>query len=176
MTSLSLLHKNSTAFPLTLSASPFHGALHNWGIALCCQAETKTGEEADRLFALAGEKYQAALKIKPDKYEALNNWGNALFRQAKTKTGEEADRLFAQSKDLLLKAETILPGSAAYNIARLSAIRGQEDECRKWLEKCLDLGVMPSRQHLEKDNDLENIRENCSICQLAYPSKLIYNL
>ncbi len=129
------------------------------GNSLFEQATTKTGEEADRLFALAGEKYQAALKIKPDKHEALNSWGVALYGQAKTKTGEEADCLLAQSKDLLLKAESILPGSAAYNIACWSAIRGQEDECKKWLEKSLDLGVMPSRQHLEKDQDLEKVRE-----------------
>ena len=129
------------------------------GNSLSEQAKTKTGEDADRLFALAGEKYQAALKIKPDKDEALNSWGIALYDQAKTKTGEDADRLFAQSKDLLLKAESILSGSAAYNIACWSAIRGQEDECKKWLEKGLDLGVMPSRQHLEKDLDLENVRE-----------------
>ena len=134
-------------------------ALNNWGLALCKQAETKTGEEADRLFALAGEKCQAALKIKPDYHEALNNWGLALYRQAETKTGEEAGHLFAQSKDLLLKAESILPGISAYNIACWCAIRGQEDECKEWLEKCLNLKVMPSRQHLEKDNDLENIRE-----------------
>ena len=110
------------------------------GYSLTEQAKTKTGEKAECLYAQAVEKYQAALQIKPDTYEAFSNWGNALASQAKTKTGEEADRLFALSKDLLLKAETILPGSAAYNIARLSAIRGQEDECRKWLEKCLDLG------------------------------------
>src|SRR3989304_1706041 len=136
-----------------------HEALNNWGLALYRQAETKTGEEADRLFALAGEKFHASIKIKPDYHEALNNWGLALYRQAETKTGEEAGHLFAQSKDLLLKAESILPGISAYNIACWCAIRGQEDECKEWLEKCLNLKVMPSRQHLEKDNDLENIRE-----------------
>lgn len=146
------------------SLTPEFTELASWayimqGNALFEQAQTKTGEEADRLFALAGKKYQAALKIKPDKHEALNNWGNALFSQAKTKKGKKADCLFAQSKDLLLKAESILPGSAAYNIACWCAIRRQEDECKKWLEKSLDLGVMPSRQHLEKDQDLEKVRE-----------------
>ena len=136
-----------------------HEALYNWGLALSAQAKTKTGVEADRLFAQAGEKYQAALKIKPEMHEALNNWGLALSDQAKTKRGEDADRLFAQSKELLLNAESISPVSAAYNIACLSALQGQEEECKKWLEKCLDLGVLPSRQHLEKDRDLEKVRE-----------------
>ncbi len=123
------------------------------------QAKNKTGNEADRLFALAGEKYEAALKIKPDYHDVLNNWGVALYDQAKIKNGEEADRLFVQSKELLLKAESILPGSAAYNIACLHAIRGQENECKEWLGKCINSGVMPSRRHLEEDRDLENVRE-----------------
>ena len=147
-------------FQETLKIKPdMYNALNNWGNVLFRQAKTKTGKKAECLYAQAVEKYQAALKIKPDDHEALSKWGNALFSQAKTKTGKDADRLFAQSKDLLLKAESISPGSAAYNIACWCAIRGQEDECRKWLEKCLDSGVMPSRQHLEKDMDLENVRE-----------------
>ncbi len=58
------------------------------------EAQTKTGEEADRLWALAGEKYAAALAITPNKPEARNNWGIALADQAQTKTGREADRLW----------------------------------------------------------------------------------
>ena len=52
------------------------------GNILAEQAGTKTGAEADRLWVLAGEKYAAALAIKPDLHEALNNWGNALDDQA----------------------------------------------------------------------------------------------
>jgi hypothetical protein len=47
------------------------------------QARTKTGEEADRLWVLAGEKYEEALKIKPDFYEALYNCSIALEALAK---------------------------------------------------------------------------------------------
>ena len=76
-------------------AGPLSWAYLMQGNALSAQAKTKSGEEADRLFALAGEKSQAALQIKPDMHEALNNWGTALSAQARTKSGEEADRLFA---------------------------------------------------------------------------------
>lgn len=110
--------------------SDYHEALNNWGLVLSSQAKTKTGKKTDRLFTLAMKKYQEALEIKPDYHEALNNWGYALFSQAKTKTGKEADRLFTQSKDLLLKAESISPGISAYNIACWCAIRGQENEWR----------------------------------------------
>jgi tetratricopeptide (TPR) repeat protein len=60
-------------------------------------AQTKTGSEADKLFEEAYKKYEAALKIIPDKHDALNNWGNALSEQAKTKTGPEADKFFEEA-------------------------------------------------------------------------------
>ncbi|MBI2862687.1 MAG: SIR2 family protein, partial [Chloroflexi bacterium] len=75
-------------------AEPLAWALLMQGNALLYQAETKSGEEADRLFTQAYDKYQQALQIKPDFHEALNNWGTALSDQAKAKSGEEADQLF----------------------------------------------------------------------------------
>ena len=83
----------------------------NWGDALLDQARTKQGEQADRLFEQAYEKYPAALKIKPDMYAAFNNWGNALSEQAKTKhkQGEEADRIFEQAYEKYQAALKIKP-------------------------------------------------------------------
>ena len=89
-----------------------HEALNFLGTALSAQAKTKTGAEADGLFAQAGEKYAAALRIKPDKHEALDNWGNALSDQAKTKTGAEADGLFAQAGEKYAAALRIKPDNA----------------------------------------------------------------
>jgi tetratricopeptide (TPR) repeat protein len=80
----------------------FHAPL-SWayvmqGNALFEQAKLKRGEEADRLFALTAEKYQAALRIKPDMPDALYNWGTALLEQAKLKRGEEASRLYSDAR------------------------------------------------------------------------------
>ena len=82
------------------------------GNALADQAQTKTGAEADRLWTLAGEKYEAALKIKPDMHEALNNWGIALDDQARTKTGAEADRLWTLAGEKYEAALKIQPDHA----------------------------------------------------------------
>ena len=61
------------------------------------------------MFALAGEKYAAALAVKPDKHEVLNNWGVSLFDQARMKTGEEAYRLFALAGEKYAAALAIKP-------------------------------------------------------------------
>jgi tetratricopeptide (TPR) repeat protein len=63
------------------------GLYHQW-------AKIKMGVEADRLFSLACEKYEAAFQ-NPTMHQVLNDWGIVLCDWAKTKSGAEADRLFA---------------------------------------------------------------------------------
>jgi len=84
-------------------------SFNRWGNALLVQAQTSQGEEADRLFEQAYKKFQAALKIKPDKHEAINNWGTALSTQAKTKQGDQADRLFEKAYEKYQAALKINP-------------------------------------------------------------------
>jgi tetratricopeptide (TPR) repeat protein len=93
------------------------------GNALSNEAKIKDGEEADRLFALASEKYQAAVNIKPDDPDTLSNWGTALTDQAKIKDGEEADRLFALAAEKYQAAFKLRPGhpNALYNRLHLLA-------------------------------------------------------
>ena len=79
------------------------------GNALSDHAKAQTGEEAGRLYTLAGESYAAALASKPDKHEALNNWGVALSDHAKTQTGEEADRLYSLAGEKYAAALAIKP-------------------------------------------------------------------
>ena len=70
----------------------------SWGYVVAgnefaSKTQGQSSEEAVRLWKLAGERYEAALKIKPDKHEALYNWGNALVQQSLIETGAEADQL-----------------------------------------------------------------------------------
>ena len=82
-------------------------------------AKQETGAEADALFAADGEKYGAALAIKPDKHETFDNWGNALSDQAKQKTGAEADALFAAAGKKFEAALAVKPDDKEllYNLA-----------------------------------------------------------
>jgi tetratricopeptide (TPR) repeat protein len=136
-----------------------YDTLNNWGLILADQARTRSGDEADRLFQLASEKFQVALKIKPSKYDVLYNWGLSLFDQARTKSGDEADNFFKQSFKKLSRAEEIIPGSCSYNLACLSALRGDLEGCRTWLEKAPQYGTLPDLFYLQCDSDLESVRE-----------------
>jgi tetratricopeptide (TPR) repeat protein len=97
------------------------------GDVLYNQAKTKSGVEKEELYKQASEKYEAALKIKPDMHQALTNWGNALYNQAKTKSGIEADELYKQANEEYEAALMIEPdyyqalnnwGNALYNQAK----------------------------------------------------------
>jgi len=138
-----------------------------WGLALSDWALRKEGAEADRLFGEAGERYGAALAIKPDKHEALNNWGNALSDWALRKEGAEADRLSGRRGRKLLRAEEIGPGFGAYNLACVSARSGDEDGCRDWLAKSQTAGRLPSKEKLLTDPDLESVRETSWFVELV---------
>jgi tetratricopeptide (TPR) repeat protein len=134
-------------------------ALSNWGAALSDQAAAKTGKEAGGLFKAAYDKYAQALAIEPENYEALSNWGATLLEQAKAKTGEEAEGLHARARAVLLSAEALSPGTAAYNLACVCALEADPDGCRQWLRAAKKAGHLPKREHLLKDPDLEVVRK-----------------
>jgi Tfp pilus assembly protein PilF len=105
------------------------------GNLLSNRASMNCGEEADKLFRQAAEKYQAALNHKPDYHEARNNWGVSLYYQAKTKSGAESDQLFEQAKDKFREALKQKPnyyealnnlGAVLYEQAKAKA--GEEHE------------------------------------------------
>lgn len=147
-------------FEAALNIKPdYYEALYNWGITLCNLALQMTDQEADQLFTQACEKFELTLRIKPDTHQALHGWGLALLCCAKHKPGEEADRLLGQSRDKLLAAESISPGSATYYLACISALLGDEAQCRDWLRTSRQHGCLPSREHLASDPDLRTVRE-----------------
>lgn len=137
-----------------------HEAWYNWGNALMKQAESKDGEVADRLYKEAYEKYEKAVEINPDKHEVWSNWGTALIKQAKSKGGEAVDQVYQIACDKLIHANELVRGCADYNLACVFALRGDDKQCRKYLESCAEQGYLPESKYLLHDSDLNNVR-NC---------------
>jgi len=135
-----------------------HEALNNWGGLLLEQANRASGQEASRMFEAASEKYAAASAIKPDDHQVLNNWGSLLLEQAKRASGEEASRLFAAAEEKL-KASLQIDSSKTYNLACLAAVRGDELQCRQYLETAEGHMTLPGFEHLVTDKDLDTMRD-----------------
>ncbi len=122
------------------------------------RADTKTGAAADRLFKQAGEKYATVLKIKPNDPGVLNNLGATCLHQAQKKKGAAANKLYTMAEKKLLKAEEISKGITMYNLACVSARRGDVKQCREWLYRAHRKGTLPKRKHLETDSDMDRVR------------------
>ena len=133
-----------------------------WGIALSDQAKTKRGDGADALWRKAGEKFEQALKIKPDLHEALNNLGNALSHQAMTKSGAEADALFGQAGEKYQQALKLKPDKheALYNLACLSALQNDPDSAVRWLRRLQKSKPKANRSQIDSDDDFDRIRDH----------------
>ncbi|GAG20494.1 unnamed protein product, partial [marine sediment metagenome] len=131
------------------------------GITLSRQARTKDGEEAGRLFALAAEKFQAAVNIKPDDPHNLSNWGAALSDQAGTKQPEEANRLFALAAEKYQAALNIKPDlhDALYNRACLYSLTGRLKESLNDLKEAISHDAT-YRKIAREDNDFDKLRSD----------------
>jgi tetratricopeptide (TPR) repeat protein/NAD-dependent SIR2 family protein deacetylase len=113
-------------------------ALNNWGTALNEMARLSGTPpvEARKLYDEAIQKHQQALVIKPNYAPALNNWGTAIVDIAclPDTTAENRQVLLTEAESFSSKAETLEKGGGSLSLARIAAVRGQEDQAKEWLE------------------------------------------
>ena len=113
--------------------------LTNWGNAL---------DNSER-HAEAIEKYALADAVRPDHPDTLNNWSIALMKSG----------LYDGALEVLDRLDAVDPARAAYNLACVHALKGQDEECRAALTRAEDLDALPSREHMEADSDLDAVRD-----------------
>ena len=129
-----------------------YDAFFNWGLALF---ELATKQQDPEGFKKAIAKYKEALYIKPDMHEALKNWGGTALRiWYSTKNPAYLD----QASEVLKKAEALKPEDC-YNGACLAAIKCDDAGCEERLLRAKAAKTLPTREHLETDKDLDNMRD-----------------
>lgn len=133
-------------------------ALYHWGLALYYQAQTKTGEAAQSLYQSACDKFAACLAINPGLTSAAIDWGVALMEKARAGGAPPDHPLYEEARAKFLMAIELLRGSAAYNLACLHSLRGEYEECRKFLEAAHAHGSLPDEEQIHRDKDLANAR------------------
>ncbi len=131
----------------------------NWGNSLIKLARMAQDDEAKELFQQAVDRYEAALDIIPEDHRVLHYLGTAILDQAKGKGGQEAKELMSRAREKLVQAEVGYPGRSSYNLGCLSAIAGNEVECRQWLEKGAEMNSLPKLEFMMEDPDLEPVRD-----------------
>jgi predicted RNA-binding protein (virulence factor B family) len=146
-----------------------HEAAYNWGNALANEAQALSAQDlpaARALWKAAGEKYAWALEIKKDNHDAADNWSFVLLHEVqaiKNSQPEQAQKLLQKAQTLLeyhRDADAQAAAKVAYNLACVYALQGNALACVQQLEVSRSVGVLPEREHLEKDKDLDAVRES----------------
>jgi tetratricopeptide (TPR) repeat protein len=144
-------------FELAVNIEPEkYEAYCNWSIALTEWARLK-GDE--KLFEQAHQKFEQAVNIESNKPEVYDNWAGILIYWSKLKIGTpEYEGLLKQAEGKCLKAESLRKGSSAYKLARIYALRSDEEQCKKWLMVGQETGTLPDRDYAMKDSDLARVK------------------
>ena len=129
-------------------------ALYNWGFALLHQAKTKAEEESVKLYLDAISKFNFCLLIVPNHLGAAIDGGVAYMDLARILSVDASDELYDLAKEFFDNAERIQRGSAAYNLACICGLRGEEEACLEALELSKECGSLPRADDINSDIDL----------------------
>jgi tetratricopeptide (TPR) repeat protein len=150
----------ATKFEASLQIRPDQSiALNNWGTALFQLSKLAPVETRDSLMTLAAEKYRAAIRLEPSKTETLRSLANVLKHLAATRPETDARLLLSEAETKLRLVEETMPGRAAYDLACLAILRGNEDTARDWLITAKVSGTLPPKEHILADPDLDSVRD-----------------
>ena len=139
-------------------------ALSTGAWVLYARTRLMPGEETNRMLADAAARFAVAESGGAD--VLLQGQGVLLWAQSRCVGADQAAELLQQAKTRLAEAESHDPESAAYNLACVCAQLGETDECRHWLEKSREPGILVSREQMASEEELANVREYAWFRQL----------
>lgn len=155
-----------------------HEALNNWGVALASEADALADSSADsdidnarQNWQLASDKYRQALQIHPDLPGTLANLARNLLKQySQTRPAAEvsttADNpqphapLLQEARALSERAEALVPGFGAYNLACIADLCGDDAASLHWFEKSQQAGRIYTRQYIATGREFDAIHDH----------------
>ena len=133
-------------------------ALYNWGFALLHQAKIKQEGEDVKLYLEAITKFSFCLLVQPNHLGAAIDGGVAYMDLARILSVDANDELYDLAGEYFANAERIQRGSAAYNLACVYGLRGQDEACLEALELSKECGSLPNVEDITNDADLSNVK------------------
>ena len=113
-------------------------------------------------FQIARDKVREIHTSHPEDRATLQAWGLAQLHLGchANPGGTMRKRLFSQAEKAFQRCEQLLPGSAAFELARLSALRGAPGRCRRWIERAREADSLPPCSVLLAAPDLSLVRHS----------------
>ena len=125
---------------------------------------------AEELHQEVCDKCQKAVAIKSDDHAVYENWSAALVGLSQLNKEQETE-LLKEAEDIAIKAENLEKGGGAYNLACVFALRGEGDECKKWLKVSEEAGELGTLKEGMEDSDLESVKGEDWFKKLRWESK-----
>lgn len=133
-------------------------ALYNWGFALLHEAKGKSPTEAIPIYQDAISKFSFCLLMAPAYLGAAIDGGVAFMDLARISPEHDRAGLYHSAKDFFEKACNIQKASAAYNLACIYALAGDDQACQQSLEQAKEFGSLPNYAAILEDADLESVK------------------
>lgn len=132
-------------------------ALYHWGFALLHQAKSQTKEEAVETLEDAISKFSFCLLTAPHYLGAAIDGGVAFMELARLSDEGTKKDLYKMARQFFEKAGDIQKGSAAYNLACIHALSGDEEACLAALQAAKEYGCLPDEQVILQDEDMAKV-------------------
>ncbi|MDD2760508.1 MAG: hypothetical protein PHH11_09490 [Methylomonas sp.] len=138
----------------------FSDALYHWGFALLHEARADSSiDAAIEKYEDAISKFSFCLLTNPNYLGAAIDGGVAFMELARLSPDEGKSGLYGLAEDFFEKANKIQKDSAAYNLACIYALRGDQDACLQALQQAKERGSLPDIGNILEDVDLDNVKQ-----------------
>ena len=142
-----------------LTGDPLRAStLYHWGVTLLHQAKSKNPPESINIYRNAIAKFSFCMTIDPNYLAAAIDAGVACMDLARARGVPPSDELYEMAKKQFEKANSIQAGVAAFNLACVYGLRGDNDNCLAALQTAKENGNLPEDADISADPDLAAIK------------------
>jgi Plant specific mitochondrial import receptor subunit TOM20 len=131
--------------------------MYHWGVTLLHQAKSKNPPESINIYRNAIAKFSFCMTLDPNYLAAAIDAGVACMDLARARSVPPSDELYEMAKRQFEKANSIQAGVAAFNLACVHGVRGDNENCLEALQTAKDKGNLPEDADILADPDLAKI-------------------